>query len=58
MKKYIKPEIDMCAEVANDALMQVSGGETGTLPEQDDPITDPTQIGSKINKTIVWDEDE
>lgn len=58
MKKYIKPEIDVCDGVAEKALMQTSGGETGTLPEQDDPITDPTQIGSKINKTIVWDEEE
>lgn len=59
-KKYIKPEVRVRAIVEDAALMVISGGESGTLSVDDATTIDGTNVkfGSKVNKTILWDDEE
>lgn len=61
MKKYIKPTIRMRLIDEHESLMAAS--VTGQSEEQvdvsDNPIDGTTRlVGSKLNKTIQWDDDE
>lgn len=61
MKKYIKPTIRMRLINERESLMatSVTGQSTESVDVSDNPIDGTTRlVGSKLNKTIQWDDDE
>lgn len=58
-RTYETPEIKVRVITEDSALMQFSGGAKGNITvDETNEITDPTKIGAKVNKAILWDDEE